>query len=165
MFNAGLPQFFSRPMIRQFKTNRGFELFEFTGSNFNIEIMAFVADFQNFRPCEPINSQTITINQETRSADSQHNVNAFRIFGGMKINTVHCQFFGILQKMQFCLGGCLTFMCPVEFNDLIFKVGCLIRRKLEVFQVISPHRFRIVITKFGLYQIRAQKGVRYKRTR
>lgn len=70
MFNASLPQFLSRSVVRQLETDGRFELLELTRPNFYIEIMTLVADLQDFRPGEPVDPQTIAIDQKTRRADT-----------------------------------------------------------------------------------------------
>lgn len=56
VFNANFPQLLSGPMIGQLETNSRFVLFELSGSDLDVEIVAFVADFQDLRPSEAIDT-------------------------------------------------------------------------------------------------------------
>lgn len=80
MLHARFPQFFGRPVIGQLETDRGLELFELARSYFDVEIVTFVADFQNFRPGKTVDAQPISVDQQTGRAHSQHYVHSFRIF-------------------------------------------------------------------------------------
>lgn len=80
MLHACFPQLFGRPMIGQLETNRGLELFELARSNFDVEIVTFVANFQNFRPGKTVDAQPISVDQQTGRAHPQHYVHSFGIF-------------------------------------------------------------------------------------
>ena len=48
-------------------------------TNFNVEVISFEGYFQNLSPGEPVDSQTVAVDEETARADSQQNLDAFRI--------------------------------------------------------------------------------------
>lgn len=51
-------------------------------------------------------------------------------------------------------------MRTMQLNNLVLKIRRLIRSKLEIFQIISPHTFGIVISQFRLHQVRTEKCMR-----
>lgn len=56
MLDASFPQFFRSTMVGQFEANRRFILLKFTGTNFYVEIVTFIRNLQNFRPCKAIDA-------------------------------------------------------------------------------------------------------------
>ena len=59
MFHAGFPEPFGRLVIGQFKADCGLELFKFSGTNFDVEIISLVGDFEDFGPSKSVDAQTI----------------------------------------------------------------------------------------------------------
>lgn len=69
MLYAGLPQFLGGTVIGQLKRYGWLVLFEFARTNFDVEIVAFVRDFQDFRPGETVDAQSVLewMNEEIRT--------------------------------------------------------------------------------------------------
>lgn len=95
VFDARFPQLLGSSVIGEFETDGGLELLKFARSYFDVEIMAFVAYLQDFRPGEPVDPQSVAVNEETGCTDTQHDVYTFRILRRMQIHSVHSQFFCI----------------------------------------------------------------------
>lgn len=64
-------------MIGQFKTNRRLKLLELTRTYFDVEIVALVADFQDFWPSKPVDTQPVAIDQQTGSTNSWNFANNY----------------------------------------------------------------------------------------
>lgn len=59
MFNGRFPQFLACAMCDQMKIHSRFELLEFGWTNFDIEFMVAIRNFQNFRPYKTIDAKSI----------------------------------------------------------------------------------------------------------
>lgn len=65
MLDAGFPQLFSSTMIGQFEADRRFVLLEFARTNFDVEIVALVRDFEDLWPGKTIDTQSETHDKRT----------------------------------------------------------------------------------------------------
>lgn len=151
MFNASLPKLLSGAMIGQLEPDGRLELLELPRSNLDVEIVPLIADLQNLGPGETIHLQPVSINQKARSANPQHNIDSFGILSVVQIDPVHSQLLSVLQVVQLGLGGTLMPVSLMQFHDFILELLRLIRGELEVLQVVSAHRFGVVIPELRLH--------------
>ena len=56
MFDAGFPQSFGGFVIGQLESDGGFELFELSGTNFDVKIVPFVGNFEDFWPRKTVDA-------------------------------------------------------------------------------------------------------------
>ena len=77
----------------------GLHLSHLSWSDFDVEIVAFVADFEDLGPGEPVDSESVPVDEQSTGTDTNHDVNTLGIFGLVKIDPVHGQLLGILQVM------------------------------------------------------------------
>lgn len=187
MLHTGLPQLLRRLMGGQLETDRRFVLLEFTRSDLKVEVVTLVRNLQDLGPREPIDPQSIKekthelvihhhiisishslvpVDQQSSGADTQHDINALRILRRMQINSVHGQLLGVLQVVQLCHGRGLALVRLMQVHDLLLQLGRLIRRELELLQVVAVlHLLRIVVSQLRLHQVRAQQCVCDERAR
>lgn len=58
MLDASLPQLLGGTMVLQLEADRRFVLLELTRPDLDVEVVSLVGDFQNFGPCETIDSES-----------------------------------------------------------------------------------------------------------
>lgn len=59
MLDAGFPQLLGSTMVFQLEPDCRFVLLKLSRSYFDVEVVAFVGDFQDFGPCEAIDSESV----------------------------------------------------------------------------------------------------------
>ena len=79
MLDACLPETFGRFVIGQLETNRGFELLKLAGTNFDVKVISFVGNFENFWPGKAIDAQAVAEDENSRRTHANQNVNAIRV--------------------------------------------------------------------------------------
>lgn len=60
--------------------------FHLSRSNFDVEVIPLVGDLEDFGPSEPVDAQTVAVDEEARGTHSQHDLHPLRILGNDLIN-------------------------------------------------------------------------------